>query len=835
MLREAFAGDLHADLAAAAKRAGIPDTRAQVINEAVKSVLGSAPREGANREDRDALFDAWLEALDALAGGKTQTWLVEDVHWAGGDVLSFLALAGQRRPPSGGRLVIATCRPSLLETNPDWTAADEVTGHHLLRLGTLPATDAAALVRALVGDALPDELVDQIAQRSDGNCLFIEELLRTWVSVGTLVPGEGGGGWRLAVAAEEIPLPTSVQSIYAAQLDDLPPAARLLARRASVAGRRFPRNALESLGLAEADNGLDPLRRRDLVTGPLPEPVVGDAFAYRHALLRDAGYASLARAERARLHARLARWLEGAAGGRTDEVAEAIAGHYAAALESAPALSRQIDDGLDRDSVRRSAAEWSERAGSAALALAAHQAARALFRRAIDLTVEGELLDLGRRWERFADAIAYADDMDEGAAAYEQANDFYRAALRRGGPASAEARRGLATSVASLCDVWYQQLRFAQARDLANATLEELGDLDPSSEAVLLIARAYGRQGAVGASDATEADFERALRLARSVDAPSVELKAYLGLAVVRSESGHGDVGDWDTVERMATAVGDWTAATAAISNAASLLLDDHASEVPSRLVRARALATAHARVEEGGWLDYVETEAAFVAGEWDHARELGLGVVSLGEANAYRRLTVRTWHVLVPIATARGDRQLLKRASDWYNTLSGPFPDSPYARVMRPAQDLAFAEAGLIDPITLDVEPRIASYQEELGGPSWTAAADRVFRSWIDEGELDGAARIISAMADVLPRYPNVSSLGRGTFEQLRARLLLARGDHAAAAQAARSALDYFRTSQAPWWMAKAIRLMQRAGDPALEAEASEIERRLGAVAPTA
>ena len=65
------------------------------------------------------------------------------------------------------------------------------------------------------------------------------------------------------------------------------------------------------------------------VTGPLAEPVVGDAFAYRHALLRDAGYASLARAERARLHARLARWLEGAAGDRSDEVAEAIAGHYA--------------------------------------------------------------------------------------------------------------------------------------------------------------------------------------------------------------------------------------------------------------------------------------------------------------------------------------------------------------------------------------------------------------------------------------------------------------------------------------------------------------------------
>ena len=84
--------------------------------------------------------------------------------------------------------MLATCRPSLLETNPDWTAADEAAGRHLLRLATLPEADAAALVHALVGDALPEPLVEHIAQRSDGNCLFIEELLRTWVSVGTLVP-----------------------------------------------------------------------------------------------------------------------------------------------------------------------------------------------------------------------------------------------------------------------------------------------------------------------------------------------------------------------------------------------------------------------------------------------------------------------------------------------------------------------------------------------------------------------------------------------------------------------------------------------------------------------
>jgi hypothetical protein len=265
--------------------------------------------------------------------------------------------------------------------------------------------------------------------------------------------------------------------------------------------------------------------------------------------------------------------------------------------------------------------------------------------------------------------------------------------------------------------------------------------------------------------------------------------------------------------------------------------IDSDAGAVYQWAARARDLAQAHGRLEDGGWTDYVCSEAAFVSGDWDRAYEFGLRAVNLGEANNYRRLTVRTWHVLVPIATVRGDIALLKRASDWYAGLTGQFPDSPYARVMRPAQNLAFADAGLLPPETLDVEPRIASYQEEPGGPSWTAAADTVFRSWIDEGNLEGAARIVAAMGQALLGYSKVTSLGRGTYELLRGRLLLAQGDATGAAEAAAAALDRFRISSAPWWMAKAIRLKLRAGatDARLEEDVTEIERRLGAIAPTA
>src|SRR5206468_588293 len=122
----------------------------------------------------------------------------------------------------------------------------------------------------------------------------------------------------------EVPVPATVQSIYAAQLDDLPAPARMAARRASVAGRRFPLASLPLLGVTDAGPAVEVLHRRALVGGPVPDPLLGTSYVFRHALLRDAGYASLARAERAQLHVRLARWLEEAAGERHGEVAEVI-------------------------------------------------------------------------------------------------------------------------------------------------------------------------------------------------------------------------------------------------------------------------------------------------------------------------------------------------------------------------------------------------------------------------------------------------------------------------------------------------------------------------------
>src|SRR6266511_2640223 len=403
--------------------AGSSPLRARAVAVEMRGLLGTV-RQGGEDEtrwaDRQAVFAAWLEGLDALTEGRRSLWLVEDAHWAGPDVLQFLAFAGSHAT-GAGRLVLATARPSILERRPEWCRGDGEPAWRrprLLDLQPLAPLDAAALVRALVGEALSPELVETVAECSDGNPLFVEELLRSWIATNVLSPADGG--WRLSAQTDEIVFPSTVQALYCGQLDDLAPSARDAAQRVSVAGRRFPLAALGPLGVTQPEAEVDALQRRAFVAGPEPDLVYGTTFVFRHALLRDAGYASLSRAERTHLHVAMARWLEGLVPKAEAAVSELVARHYAAALETLPTVGAEVD-GPDRAGLTRLAAGWFERAALSAVRLAAYDASALLLRRALDLTPEGAFADQARRLGWLGDTLRRTGDLEESMEAFRDA------------------------------------------------------------------------------------------------------------------------------------------------------------------------------------------------------------------------------------------------------------------------------------------------------------------------------------------------------------------------------------------------------------------------------
>jgi tetratricopeptide (TPR) repeat protein len=787
-------------LDAALATAEIPEARSAVIRDEVRRVMMPDPTAAAPTGDlgaeRDARFDAWITALDALAG-RAAAWLVEDVHWAGGDLLAFLDRAGAD-PARFGRVVVATARPSLLESAPDWCDAERVD------LGPLPPADAAGLVRALLGAALPDELLAAVVARSDGTPLFIEELLRTWASVGTLVPSEGA--WILAVHPTSVTLPPTVQAIYAAQLDDLPPDARTVARRGAVAGRRVPTGAFAALDIPDGA-GLAALRRRALLTGPMRDPITGEGWAYRHALLRDAGYASLARAERARLHLAMARWLASVAGSSADAVAEAVAEHLASALDSLPGL---VTGELPaRAALAGEASAWFERAADAALRLAAIDACCRLTERSIELTAPDERRDLARRRRRLGEVLAASADLDRGIAELEAA-----LACCPDDPESVTA------SAYALGRAYMQQIRFAEAERLTAETLERSPDA-PAAERARLHALHAWSVAAQGATDGVLAEADLADGAAREAGDPELELDVLEHVAAARDEVGAAGEEHWARLEDRARELGRWRqAVSAARSRAIYRGIDDPAGAVPM-LEAAGELARARGLTEEAGWVEYQTCETLWLVGAWDDAVRVGLHAVEIAERNAYQRLAFRTFVVLLPLAAARGDGDLVERFRRWWDGAASQLPTSPspYARLLRAAIEVWQAPAD--GPVPVAPDETLDAIVPMLN-PHFIAAVEAVVSAWLRAGRVDLATRAAERVAG-FAADDDATPLMRASGSLLAAWLAGGAGDPDAARRAADAAAGHARGIGAAWWLARAL----RAGGS--DAEAAAIERRLG------
>ena len=777
------------ELDSALESVGTVPSRRDVIRSEVAALLEPAATAAGGARDvaseRSARFEAWTEALDALTGTPV-TWVVEDVHWATGDLLAFLIAAAQ----TPGHGVIASSRPSLLETAPAWVAS----ASGLVHLAPLPALDAGALVRALIGDALPDPIVDAVVERSDGNPLFIEELIRTWASVGTLV--ESDAGWTLALAPESVALPPTVQAIYAAQLDDLPDAARTVARRASVAGRRFADAALGPLELDGQRSGLEILRLRDFVAGPSAD----EMYAYRHALLRDAGYASLARQERARLHVALARWLEATGGDRSGTLAEPIAEHYAAALASLSALSGG-DASLDRGTIAAAAANWFERAADVALGLAAHESAAALLGRAIELTPDDQPLDHARRRMLLGEILADAADLSAGVEELMAALDAFTDAMAGGTDGATPL---LARAAYSLGLAYMQQIRFGDAEALTQTTIARLRDAgadEPGGLSRLMGLHAWA-VSAQGRNDGALEEADAAAALASTAGDPGLELDVMEHRTATRDEIGEVEPEVWRQMAGRALALGRWRQAVIG-TRIDGLLTADRAPDAGLRLVeRSLELARTHGLTEQAGWGLLSRAEVLFTVGDWDAALASGNEALEVAERYAYTRLRFRTWMVVLPMAAARGDAALAER---WEaERQDPPKAPSPYATILYAAIPAWVASARR--RVAEAPEPDVADAWTPLGNPHALAAIEATAGGWAREGMTEPLRRMVDAAAANAGEEAT-TPLMRSSALLMAAWLARAEGRDrdadAAAAEAARLAASIGAT----WWQSRALR----------------------------
>jgi hypothetical protein len=301
-------------------------------------------------------------------------------------------------------LVLALSRPELLDRRPTWGG-----GHpNFTAIALRPLSDPQT--RDLVDQMLeraPTAARTRIVKLAGGNPFFAIELAR---GLAERVIDEA--------AARDEALPDTVHAAVLARLDLLTPAERAVLQAAAVAGRAFRPSGLQAvldgMDAATLDAALDDLTARDLIL-----PAEGGLYTFRHILFREVAYGLLSRADRMRLHARLAAWLETETAARLDEYTELIAYHYREAVM----LARQsaVPQDLPVDPAR--AVHFLRRAGELASRAGAFAEARNQLQSAIALATGAEQAAL---YELLGDAVhqIFSETAHD---AYSRALDWWRA------------------------------------------------------------------------------------------------------------------------------------------------------------------------------------------------------------------------------------------------------------------------------------------------------------------------------------------------------------------------------------------------------------------------
>ena len=338
-----------------------------------------------------------------MASAKTQPLVLafEDLHWADPTTLDVLRSIAER-----GALVplyiVATTRP---EFRPPWG----MRSHH----GTISLAPLdRAQVRDMVAEfsarhALSREVVDDVAARTGGVPLFVEEVTRL-----LLERGEQGG-------AQAIP-PTLQQSLMA-RLDRLGPA-REVAQIGSVIGRGFSYKLLKAVaGMEDAplEAALEKLSDADivLVEGVLPE----SDYRFKHALIQDAAYENLLKSRRQVLHCRIAETLRDRFADKAAAEPEVLAYHFTQAGLTDPAIEwwgKAGDQALRRSAFQEAIAhlgkaiEMADKQSDAAPRAAAASAAAAPSRRLKLQTSYGQALSWAKGYAAPETAAAFARARD---------------------------------------------------------------------------------------------------------------------------------------------------------------------------------------------------------------------------------------------------------------------------------------------------------------------------------------------------------------------------------------------------------------------------------------
>ncbi|RPI47489.1 MAG: helix-turn-helix transcriptional regulator [Betaproteobacteria bacterium] len=301
-----------------------------------RGVGAEAARSSDPMQSRYRLFDALAEFWKRAAAAEPLLLIIDNVHWADPSSLRLLEFLAPEIT-SSRLLVLITYRDiELTRAHPLSSTLGELAKQPLfqrLKLGGLSLADTSRFIEAAIGRSPPSDLLATVHGQTEGNPLFVAEMVRFLVQEGVL-GAETPGGVRAGSRSALTRIPEGIKEAIGTRLNRLSGNCNRVLGDAAVMGRRFELRVLAQLpedpGEEVRNAAIEEARAAGVIEA-LAEP---GAYQFSHALIRETLYEEIASTRRSRLHLRIGAVLEALHqdGPVPVPIVSALAHHYCAAL-----------------------------------------------------------------------------------------------------------------------------------------------------------------------------------------------------------------------------------------------------------------------------------------------------------------------------------------------------------------------------------------------------------------------------------------------------------------------------------------------------------------------
>ena len=280
-------------------------------------------------QDRFRFFGAVSETLHVVAQRRPVLLVLDDLHWANQPTMLLLrhVLRDRRPAPLGIAALYRDAEEAEDQPHPMRPVLADLRNDRSSVLLHLHGLEMDAVVELITrATAGATTLVDQLVDLTEGNPLFITELVRQ-LPFGSEVDAPGG----------DTDTPHAVKELVSRRVSRLPDEVIRFLQTAAVVGLEFDATVVA------AATGLNPEQRMDAIDLAVESRLVvqvggsGDRYTFPHALVRDAVFAQLPRSRRVRAHHDLGVATEALRAGALEAHVNELAHHFYMGAELADA------------------------------------------------------------------------------------------------------------------------------------------------------------------------------------------------------------------------------------------------------------------------------------------------------------------------------------------------------------------------------------------------------------------------------------------------------------------------------------------------------------------